>query len=229
MLRPYLQVVNFWAVILNVVQYVEYVLYGRIRLRCHGLTFQMLDPCGASWIKGFAVFLNWRLKFFSSIQQRWMKAFLCPGMPIGNRVIGWIAGSLSTLMGTLVRVKIIWLWSQTGGEWIKWASDASFCSLEFQELKEIMNRTSCTNDLIRCDVLLYPAGLFGSSTFSQPVTSSTSSGFGFNATSGGTSNSLFGSTNTGSGGLFSQPGNAFSANKPASFGSKFGLICSVRS
>lgn len=63
-----------------------------------------------------------------------------------------------------------------------------------------------------------PAGLFGSSTFSQPVTSSTSSGFGFNATSGGTSNSLFGSTNTGSGGLFSQPGNAFSANKPASFG-----------
>lgn len=151
MLRPYLQVVNFWAVILNVVQYVEYVLYGRIRLRCHGLTFQMLDPCGASWIKGFAVFLNWRLKFFSSIQQRWMKAFLCPGMPIGNRVIGWIAGSLSTLMGTLVRVKIIWLWSQTGGEWIKWASDASFCSLEFQELKEIMNRTSCT--MIWSDVM----------------------------------------------------------------------------
>ncbi|KAI5620164.1 nuclear pore complex protein Nup98-Nup96, partial [Silurus asotus] len=63
-----------------------------------------------------------------------------------------------------------------------------------------------------------PGGLFGSSTFSQPVTSSTSSGFGFGATSGGTSNSLFGSTNTGSGGLFSQQGNAFGANKPASFG-----------
>ncbi|XP_058271327.1 nuclear pore complex protein Nup98-Nup96 isoform X2 [Hemibagrus wyckioides] len=63
-----------------------------------------------------------------------------------------------------------------------------------------------------------PGGLFGSSTFSQPVTSSTSSGFGFGATSGGTSNSLFGSTNTGGGGLFSQQGNAFSANKPASFG-----------
>ncbi|KAK3555738.1 hypothetical protein QTP86_028978 [Hemibagrus guttatus] len=63
-----------------------------------------------------------------------------------------------------------------------------------------------------------PGGLFGSSTFSQPVTSSTSSGFGFGATSGGTANSLFGSTNTGGGGLFSQQGNAFSANKPASFG-----------
>ncbi|XP_060792389.1 nuclear pore complex protein Nup98-Nup96 isoform X3 [Neoarius graeffei] len=62
-----------------------------------------------------------------------------------------------------------------------------------------------------------PGGLFGSSSFSQPVTSSTSSGFGFGATSG-TSNSLFGSTNTGGGGLFSQPGNAFGASKPASFG-----------
>ncbi|XP_060792390.1 nuclear pore complex protein Nup98-Nup96 isoform X4 [Neoarius graeffei] len=61
------------------------------------------------------------------------------------------------------------------------------------------------------------SGLFGSSSFSQPVTSSTSSGFGFGATSG-TSNSLFGSTNTGGGGLFSQPGNAFGASKPASFG-----------
>ncbi|XP_076836867.1 nuclear pore complex protein Nup98-Nup96 isoform X2 [Brachyhypopomus gauderio] len=60
-------------------------------------------------------------------------------------------------------------------------------------------------------------GLFGSSTFNQPVTSSTSSGFGFGAPSG-TSNSLFGSTNTGGGGLFSQQGNAFSANKPATFG-----------
>ncbi|XP_076836868.1 nuclear pore complex protein Nup98-Nup96 isoform X3 [Brachyhypopomus gauderio] len=62
-----------------------------------------------------------------------------------------------------------------------------------------------------------PGGLFGSSTFNQPVTSSTSSGFGFGAPSG-TSNSLFGSTNTGGGGLFSQQGNAFSANKPATFG-----------
>uniref|UniRef100_A0A673ZEP6 Nuclear pore complex protein Nup98-Nup96 n=1 Tax=Salmo trutta TaxID=8032 RepID=A0A673ZEP6_SALTR len=61
-------------------------------------------------------------------------------------------------------------------------------------------------------------GLFGSSTFSQPVTSSTSSGFGFGAPSG-TSTSLFGSTNTGGGGgLFSQQGNAFGAAKPASFG-----------
>ncbi|XP_051732984.1 nuclear pore complex protein Nup98-Nup96 isoform X1 [Ctenopharyngodon idella] len=62
-----------------------------------------------------------------------------------------------------------------------------------------------------------PGGLFGSSTFSQPVTSSTSTGFGFGATSG-TSNSLFGSTNTGGGGLFSQQSNAFGANKPATFG-----------
>uniref|UniRef100_A0A8C1UTE4 Nuclear pore complex protein Nup98-Nup96 n=1 Tax=Cyprinus carpio TaxID=7962 RepID=A0A8C1UTE4_CYPCA len=45
----------------------------------------------------------------------------------------------------------------------------------------------------------------------------TSSGFGFGATSG-TSNSLFGSTNTGGGGLFSQQNNAFGANKPATFG-----------
>ncbi|XP_023683557.2 nuclear pore complex protein Nup98-Nup96-like isoform X1 [Paramormyrops kingsleyae] len=60
-------------------------------------------------------------------------------------------------------------------------------------------------------------GLFGSSTFSQPVTSSTSTGFGFGAASG-TSNSLFGSTNTGGGGLFSQQSNAFGTNKPASFG-----------
>ncbi|TRY98366.1 hypothetical protein DNTS_021791 [Danionella cerebrum] len=67
-----------------------------------------------------------------------------------------------------------------------------------------------------------PGGLFGSSTFNQPVTSSTSSGFGFGANSGA-SNSLFGSTNTGGGGgggggLFSQQNNAFSANKPAAFG-----------
>ncbi|XP_036379424.1 nuclear pore complex protein Nup98-Nup96 [Megalops cyprinoides] len=62
-----------------------------------------------------------------------------------------------------------------------------------------------------------PGGLFGSNTFNQPVTSSTSTGFGFGAPSG-TSNSLFGSTNTGGGGLFSQQNNAFGANKPASFG-----------
>ncbi|KAM9498566.1 nuclear pore complex protein Nup98-Nup96-like isoform 7-T11 [Salvelinus alpinus] len=62
------------------------------------------------------------------------------------------------------------------------------------------------------------SGLFGSSTFSQPVTSSTSSGFGFGVSSG-TSTSLFGSTNTGGGGgLFSQQSNAFGAAKPASFG-----------
>lgn len=83
--------------------------------------------------------------------------------------------------------------------------------------------------VINRDLLFYLGGLFGSSTFSQPVTSSTSSGFGFGATTGGTSNSLFGSTNTGGGGLFSQQGNAFSASKPASFGSKFSLINSVRS
>lgn len=64
-----------------------------------------------------------------------------------------------------------------------------------------------------------PGGLFGSSTFSQPATSSTSTGFGFGAASG-TSTSLFGSTGTGTtGGLFSQPNNAFGANKPTSFGS----------
>ncbi|XP_069395495.1 nuclear pore complex protein Nup98-Nup96 isoform X5 [Paralichthys olivaceus] len=64
-----------------------------------------------------------------------------------------------------------------------------------------------------------PGGLFGSSTFSQPATSSTSTGFGFGAASG-TSTSLFGNTGTGtSSGLFSQQNNAFSANKPTSFGS----------
>ncbi|KAJ7996062.1 hypothetical protein DPEC_G00233180 [Dallia pectoralis] len=63
-------------------------------------------------------------------------------------------------------------------------------------------------------------GLFGSSTFSQPVTSSTSSNFGFGAATG-TSTSLFGSTNTGGGGLFSQQSNAFGAAKPTSF-STFG-------
>ncbi|XP_038564772.1 nuclear pore complex protein Nup98-Nup96 isoform X4 [Micropterus salmoides] len=62
-------------------------------------------------------------------------------------------------------------------------------------------------------------GLFGSSTFSQPATPSTNTGFGFGAASG-TSTSLFGSTATGTtGGLFSQQNNAFGANKPTSFGS----------
>uniref|UniRef100_A0A8C5M6P9 Nuclear pore complex protein Nup98-Nup96 n=1 Tax=Leptobrachium leishanense TaxID=445787 RepID=A0A8C5M6P9_9ANUR len=61
-----------------------------------------------------------------------------------------------------------------------------------------------------------PGGLFGSTTFSQPATSSTSTGFGFGASTG-TTNSLFGSTNTG-GGLFSTQNNAFAQNKPASFG-----------
>lgn len=64
-------------------------------------------------------------------------------------------------------------------------------------------------------------GLFGSSTFSQPATSSTSTGFGFGAVSGASTN-LFGNSGTGTtGGLFSQPNNAFSANKPTSFGSEF--------
>ncbi|XP_059207267.1 LOW QUALITY PROTEIN: nuclear pore complex protein Nup98-Nup96 [Centropristis striata] len=65
-----------------------------------------------------------------------------------------------------------------------------------------------------------PGGLFGTSTFSQPATSSTgSAGFGFGAATG-TSTSLFGNTGTGTtGGLFSQPNNAFGANKPTSFGS----------
>ncbi|XP_029303435.1 nuclear pore complex protein Nup98-Nup96 isoform X3 [Cottoperca gobio] len=63
-----------------------------------------------------------------------------------------------------------------------------------------------------------PGGLFGSSTFSQPPASSTTTGFGFGAATG-TSTSLFGNTGTGtSGGLFSQQNNAFGANKPTSFG-----------
>ncbi|XP_012673966.1 nuclear pore complex protein Nup98-Nup96 isoform X2 [Clupea harengus] len=61
------------------------------------------------------------------------------------------------------------------------------------------------------------SGLFGSSTFSQPVPPATSSGFGF-GTASGTSSSLFGNTNTAGSGLFSQPSNAFGATKPASFG-----------
>lgn len=64
-----------------------------------------------------------------------------------------------------------------------------------------------------------PGGLFGSSTFSQPATSSTSTGFGFGAASG-TSTSLFGNTGTGTtGGLFSQQNNAFGAKQATSFGS----------
>uniref|UniRef100_A0A8C6U9S7 Nuclear pore complex protein Nup98-Nup96 n=1 Tax=Neogobius melanostomus TaxID=47308 RepID=A0A8C6U9S7_9GOBI len=59
---------------------------------------------------------------------------------------------------------------------------------------------------------------FGTNTFSQPATSSATSGFGFGANTG-TSTSLFGSTNTGTtGGLFSQTNNAFAASKPTSFG-----------
>lgn len=84
------------------------------------------------------------------------------------------------------------------------------------------------NGVICLEIFVCPqGGLFGSSTFSQPVTSSTSSGFGFGAPSG-TSNSLFGSTNTGSAGLFSQQNNAFGANKPAAFGSKFPAECLCR-
>lgn len=77
-------------------------------------------------------------------------------------------------------------------------------------------------NVLKC-LCLFLGGLFGSSTFSQPVTSSTSAGFGFGAPSG-TSNSLFGSTNTGGGGLFSQQNNAFSANKPTTFGSKYSMF-----
>ncbi|XP_032076064.1 nuclear pore complex protein Nup98-Nup96 isoform X2 [Thamnophis elegans] len=61
-----------------------------------------------------------------------------------------------------------------------------------------------------------PGGLFGASTFSQPATSSTSTGFGF-GTSTGTSSGLFGTTSTG-GGLFSTQSNAFAQNKPVGFG-----------
>ncbi|XP_068187416.1 nuclear pore complex protein Nup98-Nup96 [Antennarius striatus] len=73
-----------------------------------------------------------------------------------------------------------------------------------------------------------PGNMFGTSTFSQPATSSTSTGFGFGAASG-TSTSLFGNTGTGtSSGLFSQPNNAFGANKPTSFGN-FGTSTSTGS
>ncbi|XP_070605466.1 nuclear pore complex protein Nup98-Nup96-like isoform X1 [Erythrolamprus reginae] len=61
-----------------------------------------------------------------------------------------------------------------------------------------------------------PGGLFGASTFSQPATSSTSTGFGF-GTSTGTSSGLFGTASTG-GGLFSTQTNAFAQNKPVGFG-----------
>ncbi|XP_036991657.2 nuclear pore complex protein Nup98-Nup96 isoform X4 [Artibeus jamaicensis] len=60
-----------------------------------------------------------------------------------------------------------------------------------------------------------PGGLFGTSSFSQPATS-TSTGFGF-GTSTGTSNSLFGTASTGTG-LFSSQNNAFAQNKPTGFG-----------
>lgn len=63
-----------------------------------------------------------------------------------------------------------------------------------------------------------PGGLFGTTTFQQPATSSTTSAFGFGASTG-TANSLFGSTNTGGGGLFSsQQSNAFGQAKPSTFG-----------
>ncbi|KAK9402698.1 nuclear pore complex protein Nup98-Nup96 [Crotalus adamanteus] len=61
-----------------------------------------------------------------------------------------------------------------------------------------------------------PGGLFGASTFSQPATSSTNTGFGFGPSTG-TSSGLFGTTSTG-GGLFSTQTNAFAQNKPAGFG-----------
>nr|XP_020647578.1 nuclear pore complex protein Nup98-Nup96 isoform X6 [Pogona vitticeps] len=61
-----------------------------------------------------------------------------------------------------------------------------------------------------------PGGLFSSSTFSQPATSSTSTGFGF-GTSTGTSSGLFGTASTG-GGLFSSQNNAFAQSKPVGFG-----------
>nr|XP_045000918.1 nuclear pore complex protein Nup98-Nup96 isoform X2 [Jaculus jaculus] len=60
-----------------------------------------------------------------------------------------------------------------------------------------------------------PGGLFGTSSFSQPATS-TSTSFGF-GTSTGTSNSLFGTAGTGTS-LFSSQNNAFAQNKPTGFG-----------
>lgn len=68
---------------------------------------------------------------------------------------------------------------------------------------------------------LFPAGgLFGSNTFSQPATSSTSTGFGFGP-SGGTSTSLFGNTGAGTTtSLFSNQNNAFGSTKPTTFGSE---------
>lgn len=62
-----------------------------------------------------------------------------------------------------------------------------------------------------------PGGLFGAGTFNQTATSSTGTGFGF-GTSTGTTNSLFGATNTGSG-LFSSQSNAFGQTKPSTFSS----------
>ncbi|XP_040282604.1 nuclear pore complex protein Nup98-Nup96 isoform X1 [Bufo bufo] len=62
-----------------------------------------------------------------------------------------------------------------------------------------------------------PGGLFGTGTFNQTATPSTNTGFGF-GTSTGTTNSLFGATNTG-GGLFSSQSNAFGQTKPSTFSS----------
>ncbi|XP_066444628.1 nuclear pore complex protein Nup98-Nup96 isoform X2 [Eleutherodactylus coqui] len=62
-----------------------------------------------------------------------------------------------------------------------------------------------------------PGGLFGTGTFNPAATSSTSTGFGFGASTG-TTNSLFGSTNTGSS-LFSSQNNAFGQTKPSTFSS----------
>nr|XP_033803270.1 nuclear pore complex protein Nup98-Nup96 isoform X3 [Geotrypetes seraphini] len=62
-----------------------------------------------------------------------------------------------------------------------------------------------------------PGGLFGASTFSQPATSSSTTGFGFGTSTGNTS-SLFGTANTGGGGLFSSQSNAFAQNKTTGFG-----------
>ncbi|XP_069496441.1 nuclear pore complex protein Nup98-Nup96 isoform X2 [Ambystoma mexicanum] len=69
-----------------------------------------------------------------------------------------------------------------------------------------------------------PGGLFGTTTFNQPATS-TSTGFGFGASAGGTTNSLFGTANTG-GGLFSSQSNAFGQTKPGGFGN-FGTSTST--
>ncbi|XP_075704482.1 nuclear pore complex protein Nup98-Nup96 isoform X2 [Rhinoderma darwinii] len=70
------------------------------------------------------------------------------------------------------------------------------------------------------------SGLFGTGTFTQPATSSASTGFGFGASTG-TTNSLFGAANTG-GGLFSSQNNAFGQTKPSTF-SSFGTSTNTTS